>query len=75
MTSAVTTDMKEKVVFLHDSPYGDYKRGEYGFLVGFCRGGDDVPYGIVRKANGMYVMATLASIMYCDETRTERKEK
>lgn len=60
--------MKEKIVFIHDSRYaGFYKCNEHGYLVGFCRGGDDIPYAIVRKADGMYVMADIHHIKYNGE--------
>ncbi|MBP5723372.1 MAG: hypothetical protein J6X18_07345 [Bacteroidales bacterium] len=56
--------MKEEIQFRNNSPYGDYSNGEYGWLVGFVRGGDDIPCGVVRKKNGTYVMATLTSLKY-----------
>ncbi len=46
-----------------NSPDGDYKQGESGHLVAFCRGGDDRPYGVVLKESGAYVMVSLHSIV------------
>ena len=36
-----------EVSILHDSPLGEYREGDVGYVDGYCRGGDDIPYAIV----------------------------
>lgn len=51
---------KLRVKFEHDSPYGEYHNGDVGFVDGYVRGGNDVPYAvIVMKDTGRFVMAEL----------------
>lgn len=59
--------MKERVRFIYNSPNKDYKMGEEGYLVGFCRGGNDVPFAVVRKDDGHYVLSYLHAIVYIGE--------
>lgn len=47
--------MTKVVQIIGYSPYGDYKSGEYGFLEGFVRGGDDVPCAVLSLKNGRFV--------------------
>jgi len=39
---------KIRVEIIQDGRYADYKKGDMGIIVGFCRGGDNVPYAIVQ---------------------------
>lgn len=49
-----------RVKFACDGPYGDYHKGDVGFVDGYVRGGNDVPYAvIVMKDTGRFVMAEL----------------
>lgn len=49
-----------RVKFECDGPYGDYHKGDVGFVDGYVRGGNDVPYAvIVMKYTGRFVMAEL----------------
>ena len=36
-----------RVMFICDSPYKDWNSGDVGYVDGYCRGGDDVPYAVV----------------------------
>lgn len=49
-----------RIKFEWDGPYGDYYKGDVGFVDGYVRGGNDVPYAvIVMKNTGKFVMADL----------------
>ena len=48
-------------MFIYDSPYKDWNSGDIGYVDGYCRGGDDVPYAIVITTNRI-VMAPLEAI-------------
>jgi hypothetical protein len=50
-----------KVEITGNSQYGDFKQGETGEIVGFCRGADDCPYVVVNVDN-RYVMVHLHAI-------------
>lgn len=40
--------MKTKVKITSDDfRYQEYKAGEFGYVDGYCRGGDDTPYAVV----------------------------
>jgi len=39
--------MKTYVEILYDSRYGDYKKGEVGFIDGYCQGADNCAYAMV----------------------------
>ena len=34
---------RAEVSILHDSPLGEYREGDVGYVDGYCRGGDDIP--------------------------------
>ena len=55
--------MTQVVEIIGDSPYGDYKKGEHGFLEGFVRGGDDVPCGVVSLKDGRFVCVPIYSLL------------
>ena len=50
-----------KVRFICDSHYKDWNSGDVGYIDGYCRGGDDVPYAVVIVKNRI-VMAPLETI-------------
>ena len=52
-----------EVSILHDSPYDDYKEGDVGYVDGYCRGGDDIPYAIVI-INDRFCMVPLRSLKF-----------
>lgn len=55
--------MKTKVRMLHDdSRYNEWKSGEEGYIDGYVRGGDDVPYAVVVLA-GRIVFCTFPDII------------
>ena len=39
--------MDIKVKITGDSPYNEYKEGDNGFVNGYVRGADDIPYAVV----------------------------
>lgn len=52
-----------RIVFVSDSRYpGEYVSGDSGYVDGYCRGGDDIPYAVVAKDNGQFVMVELNHI-------------
>ena len=54
---------KTRVVFIVNSQYeGEYNVGDRGYVDGYCRGGDDIPYAVVVKDDGHFVLATISSI-------------
>ena len=51
-----------RIKFECDGPYGDYYKGDVGFVDGYVRGGDDVPCAVVvMKDTGRFVLAQLNS--------------
>ena len=50
-----------RVMFIYDSPYKDWNSGDIGYVDGYCRGGDDVPYAVVIVKDRI-VMAQLETI-------------
>ena len=50
-----------RVMFICDSRYKDWNSGDVGYIDGYCRGGDDVPYAVVIVKNRV-VMAPLETI-------------
>lgn len=50
--------LKTKVVIIFKDPYNDYFEGETGYIDGYVRGGDDVPYAVVVIGDKL-VMAPL----------------
>lgn len=51
-----------RIKFAYDSPYGDYHKGDVGFVDGYVRGGNDVPCAVVvMKDTGRFVLAELSS--------------
>lgn len=55
-----------KVRFICDSHYKDWNSGDVGYIDGYCRGGDDVPYAIVIVKDRI-VMAPLETIRVVEE--------
>ena len=39
--------MKTKVRITYDSRYNDYHKGDIGYVDGYSRGGDNIPYAVV----------------------------
>ena len=56
-----------KVRFIYQSPYKDWEPGDLGYVDGYCRGGDDVPYAIVIVKDRI-VMAPLETIRVVEES-------
>lgn len=54
-----------RVRFICKSPYKDWEPGDLGYVDGYCRGGDDVPYAIVIVKDRI-VMAPLETIRVMD---------
>ena len=50
-----------RVRFIYKSPYKDWELGDVGYIDGYCRGGNDVPYAVVIVKNRI-VMAPLETI-------------
>lgn len=55
--------MKPEVVIDCNSPYGEWKKGDVGYVDGYCRGGDDVPYAVVIVRE-RFVMAPLHGLKF-----------
>ena len=55
-----------RVRFIYDSPYKDWNSGDVGYVDGYCRGGDDVPYAVVIVKDRI-VMAPLETIRVVEE--------
>lgn len=56
-----------RVRFICDSPYKDWNSGDVGYIDGYCRGGDDVPYAVVITKSRI-VMAPLETIRVTNES-------
>ena len=56
-----------KVVFVSNSQYKEWESGDVGYVDGYCRGGDNVPYAVI-VANDRIVMAPLYSIRVVEES-------
>lgn len=52
---------RAKVKFECDSPYGDYRKGEMGYIDGYLRGGDNTPTVAIIKEDGRLVLAYIGS--------------
>jgi len=48
--------MKTEVIITSDSPDKDYKKGDIGYIDGYIRGGDNIPYAVVVLTNKTIVM-------------------
>ena len=57
-----------EVSVLHDSPYDDYKEGDVGYVDGYCRGADDIPYAIVI-INDSFCMVPLRSLKFLSQVQ------
>ena len=55
-----------KVVFVSNSQYKEWEPGDVGYVDGYCRGGDDVPYAVVIVKDRI-VMAPLETIRVVEE--------
>ena len=55
-----------KVRFICQSPYKGWEPGDLGYVDGYCRGGDDVPYAVVVVKDRI-VMAPLETIRVVEE--------
>lgn len=59
--------MKTEIVITHDDQqYKQYKKGDFGYVDGYIRGGDNVPYAVIvlittNERHGTFVMAPLHS--------------
>ena len=56
--------MKGKTIiqmFNDDQRHGDWKKGEEGYIDGYCRGGDGAPYAVVVIKDRI-VMAPIHSV-------------
>ena len=56
-----------KVRFIYQSPYKDWEPGDLGYVDGYCRGGDGVPYAVVVVKDRI-VMAPLETIRVVEES-------
>lgn len=50
-----------RVRFIYQSRYKEWELGDVGYIDGYCRGGDDVPYAVAIVKNRI-VMAPLETI-------------
>lgn len=50
-----------RVRFIYQSPYKDWNSGDVGYIDGYCRGGDNVPYAVVIVKDRI-IMAPLDTI-------------
>lgn len=57
-----------RVRFIYQSPHKDWNTGDVGYIDGYCRGGDDVPYAVVI-VKGRIVMAHLEAIRVMNEIK------
>ena len=55
-----------KVVFVSNSQYKEWEPGDVGYVDGYCRGGDDVPYAVIVTKDRI-VMAPLYAIRVVEE--------
>ncbi len=53
-----------RIVFVSTSRYGEleYAAGDSGYIDGYCCVGDGMPYAVVVKDDGRFVMAQLNHI-------------
>ena len=57
--------MKAYIMFLCDSPYGEYKKCDYGYVDGYVRGGNDVPCAvIILEKSERFVLAQLNHLSF-----------
>ena len=57
-----------RVRFICESPYKDWNSGDAGYIDGYCRGGDGVPYAVVI-VNNRVVMAPLETIRVMNDIK------
>lgn len=55
--------MKPEVCIESSSPYGEWTKGDVGYVDGYCRGGNNVPYAIVIVRN-RFVMVPLSGVRF-----------
>ena len=53
--------MKTKVRITCDSRYNEYHKGDIGYVDGYCRGGDNIPYAVV-VIDKMFVLVPIYAI-------------
>ena len=53
--------MKTKVRITCDSRYNEYYKGGIGYVDGYCRGGDNIPYAVV-VIDKMFVLVPIYAI-------------
>lgn len=56
-----------KVRFICDSQHKEWEVGDFGYVDGYCRGGDDTPYAIVIIKDRI-VMAPIYAIRVVEES-------
>lgn len=59
--------MRKVVQLIAYSQYGEYKSGDYAFLEGFVRGGDDVPCAVISLKDGKFTLAPIYHLKRTDK--------